>query len=349
MRVAIVNDLALATETLRRLLLELPDVRIAWTAIDGAEAVEKAKRDRPDLILMDMVMPVLDGAEATRRIMKESPCAIVVVTASIGGNAGRVYEALSAGALDATETPSIGPGWAAARAMLAKKIEQVRRLKGPDERAPTRAHPQAAPPRPDPPPRGFDSGVPIALLGSSTGGPQALAEVISDLPRDFPFAIVAVQHLDAAFVPGLVQWLGRETGRVVEVAHSGSMPRPSVLSIAAGNAHLRLGLRGRFEHSLEPAGSVHRPSVDELFLSAVESRVNPFVAVLLTGMGRDGADGLLALRRAGWQTIAQDRATSVVWGMPGAAVRIEAASLILPIQAIGAELMRCATNRRETS
>ncbi len=386
MRVAIVNDLAMATETLRRLLLEMPGIQVAWTALDGREAVEKARQDRPDLILMDMVMPVMDGPEATRRIMKDSPCAIVVVTATVGGNAERVYEALSAGALDATETPAAGPDWGKAREMLARKIEQVRRLRGAsmtggpcDPHAGSSgavappARPAPAPPPPSVPPSAPSAPAPrvaepartpstappvaptpstpasfprIVAIGSSTGGPAALAAILAALPADFPFAIVVVQHLDRAFVPGLVTWLSRETGRQVEIAAGGALPRAGVCSVAGEDLHLTLGPTGVFVHAREPRDSIHRPSVDVLFRGLTASRIEPFAAVLLTGMGRDGAEGLLELRRAGWTTIAQDRTTSVVWGMPGAADRLGAAVEVLPLPMIAPELLRLASSSR---
>lgn len=375
MRVAIVNDLAMATETLRRLLMTMPGVEIAWTASDGREAVEKSRRDRPDLILMDMVMPVMDGPEATRRIMRESPCAIVVVTATVGGNAERVFEALSAGALDATETPSVGADWERACTRLERKIRQVRRLRGLAEASGTRSPcepapaPAASPDHAtgrDPPLRGNgreasntipDSGraatvppsplrppsaVRIAAIGASTGGPAAIATILGALPVDFPFALVAVQHLEPDFVPGLVEWLARETGRRVALAEQGAAPCAGVCSIAPGEQHLRIGPAARFDLSPDPTDAIHRPSVDVLFQSLLESRCKPFAAVLLTGMGRDGADGFRALRRAGWETIAQDQATSVVWGMPGSAARSGGAAQVLPLDAIAPELMRLA-------
>lgn len=345
MRVAIVNDLALATEALRRLLKEMPDIQIAWTARDGAQAVAAAAADRPDLILMDMVMPVMDGAEATRQIMQHSPCAIVVVTASVGANADRVFDALSNGALDATETPAVGIATDPARDMLRRKIEQVRRLQLADPRADTsNAVPTPASARPCPPlPDGATAhGLLVGLLGSSTGGPQALAEVLASLPRDFPFALVVVQHLDPSFVPGLVTWLARETGRTVVVAECGATARASTMSIADGQQHLLLTPGARFAATHEPAHSIHRPSVDVLFRSAIPAALQPFGAALLTGMGRDGAEGLLALRRAGWRTMAQDRATSVVWGMPGAAEKLLAAETTLPLAEIGPAFMRLA-------
>jgi len=356
MRVAIVNDLSIATEALRRLLMEMPGVQIAWTARDGAQAVAAAARDRPDLILMDIVMPVMDGADATRAIMRDCPCPIVVVTASVGANADRVFEALSSGAIDATETPTIGDGAGPARDMLRRKIEQVRRLRQSKSPAGAASVPgsaanaaSAAASRPCPPPPGTrsDPGLRVALIGVSTGGPQALAAVLSSLPRDFPFAIVAVQHLDAGFVPGLVTWLARETGRQVEPAICGAVARAGVLSIAFGNEHLLLRAGARFGATPDPADAIHRPSVDVLFHSAVTSMLRPFAAALLTGMGHDGADGLLALRRAGWHTIAQDRATSVVWGMPGAAVKLEAATVTLPITQVGPDLMRLAAREAD--
>lgn len=339
MRVGIVNDLGLATATLRRLVESIPGASVAWCAADGAEAVARTASDRPDLILMDMIMPVMDGVEATRRIMRESPCPIVVVTATVEGNAGRVFEALSAGALDATVTPSIGPGWEAARQDLLRKIETVRKLGAgavgaaaagaPAQRSKEICHPR-------PPGRGWSG--PVVAIGSSTGGPQALATVLTGLGTAFQVPVVVVQHVGRAFVPGLVSWLSRETGRRVVPSVRGQALEPGVCVVADTDSHLVVDRCGFLDEREEPADAIHRPSVDVLFRSLRERGGPPGAAVLLTGMGRDGAAAMLELRRAEWYTVAQDRATSVVWGMPGVAAGLGAASSVLPVDAIGADL-----------
>ncbi|MBM4112263.1 MAG: chemotaxis response regulator protein-glutamate methylesterase, partial [Phycisphaerae bacterium] len=189
----------------------------------------------------------------------------------------------------------------------------------------------------------------IVAIGASTGGPAALATILAAMPKNPPFAIVAVHHLDAGFVPGLVSWLSRETGRRVEIAAHGNPLQAGVCSIAGSDAHLLVDPRGRLVQRAEPADAIHRPSVDVLFRSLVSSRIEPCAAALLTGMGRDGAEGLLELRNAGWHTIAQDRSTSVVWGMPGAADRLGAAAAVLPLPLIAGEILRIAESPRRSN
>lgn len=367
MRIAIVNDLAMAREALRRAVAALPGSSVAWTAADGAEAIDKAQRDRPDLILMDLIMPGTDGVEATRQIMRRCPCAIVVVTATVEGNASRVYEALSAGALDAMDTPRVGEGGSA---RLAQKIADVQRIRAEGHRAATTpglasaphaaARPSAKPglgtPAPAPPstaearhspsccpdPAGR---VPIVAIGASTGGPQALATVLSGLPKEAPFATIIVQHMEAVFLPGLAAWLSDRVGRPIELAIPGHAPSPGDVLIAGRPQQLIVVGRGTLCYTPGDPEAVHRPSVDALFESLSDSLVEPGAAALLTGMGRDGARGMLRLRQRGWTTIAQDQASSVVWGMPGAAVELQAASRVLPLPLIGPALAAAMNER----
>ncbi len=365
MRVAIVNDLAVACEALRRVVASDPALSVAWIARDGAEAIERAARDRPDVVLMDLIMPRVDGVEATRGIMRASPCPILVVTATVTGNAGLVYEALGAGALDAVNTPTIGSGGSVAGgAELLRRIHLVARMAAARTKpvatgtAPDAARDiardiardaRSAVPAPTPPRAGasgvassqapaFAAGSPIppivVAIGASTGGPRAIADLLRSLPKDLPAAFLLVQHVSVEFVAGFAQWLAAETGRRVALARAGDVPRTGEVLVAGEDRHLAWSRGGALEYREEPKDHVHRPAVDELFAS-LAACPRPGVAVLLTGMGRDGAEGMLALRRAGWHTIAQDEATSVVWGMPGVAHRTGAAVETLPLGAIG--------------
>jgi len=338
MRIGIVNDMPMARETLRRVVRSVPDHQIAWLAADGEEAVAEARRDRPDLILMDLVMPGLDGAEATRRIMAESPCPILVVTATVSGNFGKVYDAMGHGALDAVDTPTLGlRGELSGGDRLLAKIATVGKLTGkgvlrvPESPAPRRSQPRVE--------------EAIVAIGASTGGPNALAEVLSAFPQGWPTAVVMVQHVDAAFAPGLARWLGERSGHRVEVIEEGDRPEPGRFLLAATNDHLMLGEGLRLRYDDEPRAHCFRPSVDVFFASLAALWPTPGAAALLTGMGRDGAAGLLALRRAGWLTVAQDEATSIVWGMPRAAVELDAADRVLPISAVGAAVVNHLLNR----
>jgi len=361
MRVAIVNDLAVACEALRRVVASDPSLSVAWIARDGAEAIERSARDRPDVVLMDLIMPRVDGVEATRGIMRASPCPILVVTATVTGNAGLVYEALGAGALDAVNTPTIGAGGSVAGgAELLRRIHLVARMSAARASPTTAGSTTAATNAPmtvpttavmsaarpsvtaSTPNATATSAVPlIVAIGASTGGPRAVADLLRSLPKDLRAAYLVVQHVSVEFVEGYAQWLAAETGRKVVLARAGGVPREGEVLVAGEDRHLALTRAGLLEYRDEPKDHVHRPAVDELFTSLV-AYPRAGVAVLLTGMGRDGAAGMLALRRAGWHTIAQDEASSVVWGMPGAAHRAGAAVETLAIGAIGEAIVRAA-------
>jgi len=336
MRVAIVNDLALAREVLRRLVTSVPGYSVAWTAADGAEAVRRAAADRPDAILMDLVMPVLDGAEATRRIMAESPCPILLVTSSVSCNFNKVYEAMGHGGLDAVNTPTFGPDGKVrdGEGLLARlrKIEQ--------------AHQQGSgvchvelPSGPVGSGSAAGSQPPLVALGASTGGPEALARVLGALPENLPAAVVVAQHIAAEFAPSLATWLQGRTRLRVRLAAPGDCPAAGEVRVAATDDHLVVDGGGRLAYTAEPATCPYRPSVDALFLSLVAHWPRPGVAVLLTGMGADGARGLGRLREAGWLTLAQDQATCVVYGMPQAAARLGAASRVLPLAEIAGAIV----------
>lgn len=328
MRIAIVNDVRAASEALRRVVERLPGHEVAWIAADGVEAIALARRDRPDLILMDLLMPHLDGAEATRQIMASAACAILVVTATVSGNISLVYDAMGYGALDAVDTPVLGPqGELAGVGPLVDKISLIAKLV---------AAPAAAP-------RVVRGSVPsgpmqLLVVGASTGGPKALCELLLPLPRDWNTAVVVVQHVDVAFAPGLAAWLADRTSRPVRVAEHGQRPQPGEVLVAGTNDHLVMTAGGALEYHVEPREVFFRPSVDVFFESVAAHGPKLGVAVVLTGMGRDGARGLAALRHKGWHTIAQDEASSVVWSMPKAAIEAGAACEVLPVSRMPAAI-----------
>ncbi|WP_165252417.1 chemotaxis-specific protein-glutamate methyltransferase CheB [Paludisphaera soli] len=334
MRVGIVNDSVMAREALRRVVASASGLEVAWTARDGAEGVERVRADPPDLVLMDLFMPVMDGVESTRRIMKESPCAILVVTATVSGQIDKVYQAMGFGALDAVDTPVLAAcGACSGGADLLRKIETVGKLIG-------KYQPCRTPWTPPPETPAAARGEPLLAVGASTGGPFAVAEVLKDLPRGWDVATVIVQHVDSFFVSGLAGWLSEHSGRRVELIREGDRPSPGKFLLAATGDHLILGEDGRLGYTPEPRAACYRPSVDVFFQSVARNWPGAGAAALLTGMGRDGAEGLLALRRRGWCTIAQDEATSVVWGMPRAAVERGAAEVVAPLGRVAESIVR---------
>ncbi|MNI21494.1 Chemotaxis response regulator protein-glutamate methylesterase [compost metagenome] len=331
MRIAIVNDMPMAVEALRRALAFDPAHEVVWVATNGAEAVQLCARNTPDLILMDLIMPVMDGVEATRRIMAESPCAIVIVTVDRQQNVHRVFEAMGHGALDVVDTPALGAGNPQeAAAPLLRKIMNIGWLIG------DRVNRERQAPSPL---RGSPSRQRLIAIGSSAGGPAALEVLLKGLPRDFSAAIVLVQHVDQVFAAGMAEWLSSASGLNVRLAREGEPPQPGAVLLAGTNHHIRLLKNGTLAYTAEPVNEIYRPSIDVFFESVASYWNGDAVGVLLTGMGRDGAQGLKLLRQQGYLTIAQDQQSSAVYGMPKAAAAIDAAVEIRALDKIAPRLL----------
>ncbi|NDV24237.1 chemotaxis response regulator protein-glutamate methylesterase [Desulfovibrio sp. JC022] len=329
MRIGIVNDQALAVDVLKK-VVSAAGHEIAWIAHNGEKAIEKCCTDVPDLVLMDLVMPVLDGAGATQGIMQKCPCPILVVTASIESNSTKVFEAMGAGALDVVTTPRQENGGIEGGDELLSKISVIGKLQGNKKTSPA---PKLIPKVRMVPP--------LLAIGSSTGGPSALATLLGALPEDFPAAIAIAQHVDGHFSENLAQWLDGQTGIKVELARSGMAMQPGKALIAPGDRHMRMGPGGMVELTSGPGENLYVPSVDVLFDSlCCAGFPSNSAAVLLTGMGADGARGMCDLRNSGWMTVAQDKESSVVWGMPGAAVKMGAAREVCSIEDMAGLLVR---------
>jgi two-component system, chemotaxis family, response regulator WspF len=340
MRIGIVNDMLLAAEALRRTIVQASKHDVVWIAQDGIEAVARCERDRPDLVLMDLFMPRLDGVEATRQIMARTPCAIVIATAQVEEHTGKVFEAMGAGALDAVNVPvfTADQKLTGAKELLAK-IETINKLISPIKTAKR----PGAPAKP--------ATLPIAraeslvVIGSSAGGPTALTTILATLPVDFPASIVIVQHVDKQFAYGLTVWFATHTKLQVRVAAEGDRLEPGQVYLAGRDRHLVMFSPTQLGYTTHPTNSSYCPSVDVFFRSVAKQWRGQAVGVLLTGMGRDGAEGLKALRLAGHHTIAQDKGTSAVYGMPKAAAELDAAKEILALDKIAARLTNIVTKR----
>lgn len=262
--------------------------------------------------------------------MKETPCAILVVTSTVSGNFQQVYDAMGYGALDAVNTPVLGSHGIDGATDLLAKLDLITTLL------------EGSAVRPD---RGSaligksalegKQDMPLLLLGASTGGPQALAEVLGSLPATFPAAIAIAQHVDVSFAAGLADWLGSRSRIPVRPAKEGDLLKTGQAFLAASNDHLVINANRTFSYTPNPRETPYRPSVDVLYFSVARHWQGPCCAVLLTGMGRDGAEGLKALEEHGAFTIAQDQNSCVVFGMPRAAMALNAAQQVLPLNKIG--------------
>ncbi len=330
MRIAIVNDVKMITELLRRIVERIPDCNIAWTAADGMEAVRKAIDDTPDLIIMDIKMPVMDGVDSTRLIMKKSPCPILIVTATIDGNIKEVYDALGEGALDAVATPlTENDAKEGGDSELIRKINMLKKLVKNQPRA--RINPVTMP-------TGMETRHDRPLLvaiGASTGGPKAIVDMLSTIPEDVNAMFIVVQHIDSQFAAGLVSWIKSSSRLNVKLVKPGDAPSRGTILIAGTDDHLIMRRNGTLGYSVKPEENPFRPSVDVFFQSLAVNWPIRELAVMLTGIGRDGAEGMLKLKQNGWKTFAQNKESCVVFGMPKTAIEVGAVDEILTPQDIG--------------
>jgi len=333
MRIAIANDTPMAVEALRRVVLSVPEHEIIWVAENGQQAVELAMQNLPDLILMDLIMPVLDGVQATSQIMQQSPCAILVVTSCVTDNSGKVFDAMGAGAMDAVNTPVLvvnddtdGAG------DLLKKIYTMGLLLNHKTRHSTKT---SAPVN-----RPAQHNNRLLVIGASTGGPKALATLLAEFPLNFPVPIVIVQHVDKQFVQGLADWLNDQTTLPVQLAVEDDRLEAGTVYVADSDRHLQISTSGKLFYQDEPKHYIHKPSVSVLFESVAQNWVGQAIGVLLTGMGKDGAAGLLAMRDHGFFTVAQDEESCAVYGMPKMAVKLDAAEIVLSLNEIGPALRK---------
>ncbi len=327
MKIAVAHNDRLTREAVRRALAG-SDFELLWMVADAAELRKLQRRDPAELLLLDAGF----AAEVVKAAPGQPPPPSYLILAADEGCEG-VYEALSAGALGHVMPPTLtADGNLNGSARLLSRIQRVQSLVG--TIATPRHVANAAPPA-----RGTGTHAPILALGASTGGPLALARVLAGLPAGLHAAVLLVQHIDGEFSDGLVEWLATHTLLPVQLARRGDLVEAGRIYVGSSQGHLVLQPSGQISYLAPRKGDLHVPSVDMLFGSlAGQARVG--AAALLTGMGSDGAAGLMQLRKAGWFTVAQDEATSTVFGMPRAAIEMGAAMQTLPLAAIGATLAR---------
>ena len=334
--VLLVDDSPSVRAVLRRFFSKTRDIRVVGEAADGAQAVQMVIDLQPQVVVMDLQMPVLDGYAATERIMAVRPTPIVVLSSRANRNQMQTaFEAMRRGALEVLPKPEDTPSWQ----QLAESLPETVRTVALAQTAP-RAARRARPVRPE---ALLDSPRELrwVAIGASTGGPAAIRELLEEVPADPPVGFLIVQHIASGFELGFADWLNKEFPFDVRLAQDGEVLRRGMVRLAPGGAHLRMEAGGVLRlDSQSPARRGHRPSVDDMFQSCAECCPRQVAGVLLTGMGADGVEGLLALRKAGGITLVQDEASCVVFGMPRVALEKGAADVALPPRALAQTLIR---------
>lgn len=346
-RVLIVEDSPVVQQLLAHIIAGDPRLEVAGIASTGEEALRLVERTRPDVVSLDIRLPGIDGFEVTKRLMRQHPVPIVVVAADVD-DLDIPMRALQAGALTVVEKP-VGVGrddyLSLSRHLCAQfhGMSQVKVIRQRSQRFAKRCAPAPVPSRP----AGL-VGRRFAALGlvASTGGPPALVRVLNGLPETFPIPIFVVQHIGAPFVAGFAQWLGSVCRLPVELGRTGATPAAARVYVAPGGVHMTVD-KGLIQLTDSDPVCGQRPSGDPLFSSLASAYGSAGLGVLLTGMGEDGARGLLDMRRAGAYTIAEHASTAVIHGMPGTAVRMGAALEELPLPLVAPRLVALASRQME--
>ena len=336
-RILIADDSELTRVVLRDLLSQDAGVEIVCEVSDGRAAVEMTARFRPNLIIMDVMMPVMGGLDAVAEIMAATPTPILMLSANTDPQDSRsAFAAIKLGALDVMAKPSgvVTMAFSQIASQLIAKVKSLSRIKVIHHyrtQRPKRENvvaPVSAGPRR------------ILAVGASTGGPKAVLQLLQELPKNLAAAVLVVQHIADGFAPGFADWLNRESALSVRLAVDGSELQAGTVVVAPNKAHLTVKSNRIALEDSAPLNNC-RPSVDAMFHSLVGQQLAAeTVAVLLTGMGTDGAAGMGALQKQGAYTIAQDEASSTIFGMPKAAIDRGAASRVLPLEHIAEVVCR---------
>jgi two-component system chemotaxis response regulator CheB len=387
-KVVIVDDSALMRRVVTELLVQDPAIQVIGTASNGREAITLVEASRPDLVIMDVRMPVMDGLEATEHLMAYCPTPILVLTASLARyDIDITFKMLGAGALEVIEKPSAVDARTLERAghdlrrrvKVLARVKVVTHLRGrrkqmeglpeplarpPLTPAQTSSVPDQPPPLVPPMPEPDKAGqkrsparqtplvppdltnFPIIVIGASTGGPRVVYQILGALPPDLPAAVLVVQHIAAGFSGGMVEWLSTASAMPIKLAEEGGVIRPGEVLVAPDQRDLLIERRGTTRFSTNPL-LIQRPAIDVTMQAAADVFGQRVIGVLLTGMGRDGAYGMLTIKRAGGHTIAQDEATCTIFGMPRAAIELEAAHEVLPHHRIAGRLMELVLTRQQ--
>ncbi len=342
-RVLVVDDSLSARKAITTILASDPRIVIAGEAVNGLEALTLVASLQPDVVTMDLEMPVLGGLEAIDRIMAQHPVPILVVTSATGVRTA--FDAMTRGAMDVVVKPGAD---SASRAELVKRVKLLAQMN-------LHTHPSVKPLPPDPGAvrapqdgaEGRDRPAPaIVAIAASTGGPQAIQAILAQLPADFPLPIVVAQHMALGFTKGMADWLDGGTALRVAEARHGDRLSPGIVYLNPAEASMTVTPQHILHLEAPPPGQIHHPSCDFLLKSVAKAFGGRAMAAILSGMGSDGAAGMRAIRAAGGLTLAQDAESSVVFGMNRAAVEAGCIDKVLPLGELPGELIRQAVSGR---
>ena len=348
-KVLVVDDSPVVREFLVHILSSDPVLTVIGTAGDGEEALDIVRRQRPDVITMDIHMPKMNGLDATRLIMETDPTPIVIVSGTEDpSEVATTFNAMDAGALALLRRPA-GIGHPDHEAMAQDMIQTVKLMSEVKViRRWPRKRPASSPPRTGKVGLARESArIRVVAMGASTGGPPALETILAALSKDFPVPILIVQHMAPGFIKGFARWLATSTGLPVHVATHGESLLPGHVYVAPDDHQMKVDREGKIALTKNDPEHGLRPSISYLFRAVAAVYGADAVVGLLTGMGRDGASELRLLKEHGAVTFAQDRESSVVHGMPGEAIKLDAAMLVLPLEKIAAVLTNLVNNRGE--
>lgn len=340
--VLVVDDSAVARLHLVHILESDPEIRVIGAVNDGQAALDFLEEHKPDVVLMDIHMPGLDGFETTRRIMETRPIPIIICSATTDPKeVATAFRAMEAGAVTCAKKPAGHSDQIAAdlceTIKLMSEVRVVKRW--------ARTAPRPAPALPPSEPGRAPGEVKLVGIGASAGGPPVLQMILAGLPKEFPVPVLIVQHIARGFLPGLAEWLSQTTGLQIHIGAHGICPLPGHVYLAPDDFHMGYGANGCILLSRDEPENGLRPAVSYLFRSLAEAAGPGAVGLLLTGMGKDGAAELMLMRDRGAATIAQDRESSVVHGMPGEAIALGGAAQVLPAAKIAGALLTLVNSR----
>lgn len=330
-RILVVDDSPTKRNMLVKLINSHPDMIVIGQALNGQEGIEKAKQIHPDVIIMDIKMPIMDGLTATKKIMQTNPTPILIVSSTGKLQVIGTLDALSVGAIDFI---AVQDNIEKLKEELYKKIK-IASTTNVSRFVELQKKPQV-----------ISSSVlqdekyKIVAIGVSTGGPTALVDILKNFPSNFPLPIVIVQHMIAGFTEGLAEWLNNLCDITIKEAQNGDKLYPGIAFIAPGGSNLTINSREMIELKNLPLDAIYQPSVDEMLKSVANVFREKVIAVILTGMGKDGALGIKEVKKYGGFTIAQDEASSIVWGMPKMAIETGCIDKVVNLQDIASEILK---------